>query len=117
NIMLTPPLDYLAFLGLEAEARFVLTDSGGVQEETSALGVPCFTLRATTERPITVECGTNVVLGLNPARVTEIPARLDGIRAPGTIPFWDGRAGRRAAEAILGFVAATARTATSTRSR
>jgi UDP-N-acetylglucosamine 2-epimerase (non-hydrolysing) len=115
DITLTAPLDYLAFLGLEAEARFVLTDSGGVQEETSVLGVPCFTLRATTERPITVERGTNVVLGLDPARVAEIPARLDGIRAPGTIPLWDGLAGRRAAEAILDFVAATARTATSSR--
>ena len=70
----TGPLGYLEFLGLEAAARFVLTDSGGVQEETSALGVRCFTLRATTERPITIELGTNTLLGLEPERIAEIPS-------------------------------------------
>jgi len=73
GLIVTPPLDYLAFLGLEARAAFVLTDSGGVQEETSALGVPCFTLRSTTERPVTIELGTNTLLGLDPGRIREIP--------------------------------------------
>ena len=66
--MLVEPIGYLDFLGLEARARLVLTDSGGVQEETSALGTPCFTLRNTTERPVTVRLGTNTLLGLSPSR-------------------------------------------------
>ena len=66
KLIVTGPLGYLAFLGLESAAQFVLTDSGGVQEETSALGVPCFTLRSTTERPITIELGTNTLLGVAP---------------------------------------------------
>ncbi|HEY8308975.1 MAG TPA: UDP-N-acetylglucosamine 2-epimerase (non-hydrolyzing), partial [Gemmatimonadaceae bacterium] len=69
RVVLTPPLGYRDFLGLEACARFVLTDSGGVQEETSVLGVPCFTLRDGTERPVTVELGTNTVLGARPERI------------------------------------------------
>ena len=72
--MVTEPLSYLPFLGLMAEARAVVTDSGGVQEETSALGVPCFTLRDNTERPITVELGTNMLLGARPERLVEVAA-------------------------------------------
>jgi UDP-N-acetylglucosamine 2-epimerase (non-hydrolysing) len=106
DVLLTPPLGYREFLGLEACARFVLTDSGGVQEETSALGVPCFTLRDTTERPVTVELGTNTVLGARPDRIAEIPALLDDTRAATAIPLWDGRAGERAATAIRRWVAA-----------
>jgi UDP-N-acetylglucosamine 2-epimerase (non-hydrolysing) len=106
NVLLAPPLDYLSFLGLEAEALFVVTDSGGVQEETSALGVPCFTLRAATERPVTVELGTNVVLGLDPGRIADIPSLLGEAGGGGPIPLWDGHAGVRAAEAIAEFVAA-----------
>src|SRR5205823_10927241 len=90
GVHLTPPLGYLEFLGLEAGARFVLTDSGGVQEETSALGVPCFTLRDTTERPVTVELGTNTVLGARPDRITEIPELLEHPRTAMPIPLWDG---------------------------
>ena len=101
GVVLSRPLGYLAFLGLEAEARFVLTDSGGVQEETSFLGIPCFTLRDTTERPITVELGTNTVLGARPDRIAEIPELLTARRAPEPIPLWDGHAGERAA-AVLG---------------
>ena len=93
-------LPYLAFLGLEADARAVVTDSGGVQEETTALGVRCFTLRANTERPVTVDAGTNELLGLAPARLAEIPARLALAHEPRVPPLWDGRAGRRAAAAI-----------------
>jgi UDP-N-acetylglucosamine 2-epimerase (non-hydrolysing) len=105
NTTVTGPLGYLEFLGLESGARFVLTDSGGVQEETSALGVPCFTLRATTERPITLELGTNTLLGLEPARIADIPALLEAPRAAQEIPFWDGRAGERAAAVISQFLA------------
>ena len=106
DVMLTPPLGYREFLGLEACARFVLTDSGGVQEESSALGVRCFTLRDTTERPVTVELGTNTVLGARPDRIAEIPALLDVDRTSTPVPLWDGHAGERAAKAIRRWVAA-----------
>ena len=97
RLTLTPPLPYRAFLSLEAGARAVLTDSGGVQEETTALGVRCFTLRSNTERPVTVTHGTNIVLGLRPERIREIPALL-GVPVPGGVPpLWDGHAGERAA--------------------
>ena len=105
GVLLSPPLGYLAFLGLEAEARFVLTDSGGVQEETSALGVRCFTLRNSTERPVTVELGTNTVLGAKPERIAEIPSLLEREQAGHEIPLWDGAAGPRAAEVLRKAVA------------
>jgi len=104
NVIVGRPLGYLEFLGLEAAAQFVLTDSGGVQEETSALGVPCFTLRSTTERPVTIELGTNTLLGLEPERIADIPELLSSPKAPREIPFWDGRAGERAAAAIATFL-------------
>jgi UDP-N-acetylglucosamine 2-epimerase (non-hydrolysing) len=106
GVRVTEPLGYHDFLGLEACARFVITDSGGVQEETSALGVPCFTLRDSTERPVTVERGTNVVLGAAPQRIAEIPRLLEHAREPQPIPLWDGRAGERAAAAIRNWVGA-----------
>jgi UDP-N-acetylglucosamine 2-epimerase (non-hydrolysing) len=108
---LCQPLGYLDFLGLEAKAAVVLTDSGGIQEETSALGVRCFTLRDTTERPITVECGTNTVLGVNPEEVRQIPHILDEEegQAVREIPLWDGRAGRRTASVIAEFLASHGR--------
>jgi UDP-N-acetylglucosamine 2-epimerase (non-hydrolysing) len=101
GIIISGPLGYLEFLGLEAKAQFVLTDSGGIQEETSALGVRCFTLRDTTERPITVDRGTNTMLGLNPDRIGTIPELIRG-QEPSCreLPLWDGRAGERAAEVI-----------------
>ena len=100
-----PPLGYLAFLGLEAEASFVLTDSGGVQEETSALGVPCFTLRDTTERPVTVELGTNTRPRCS-AQSGSLRFRSScrTPRVPEPIPFWDGRAGERAAAVLNTFL-------------
>ena len=104
GVTLTEPLPYRAFLSLEADAAAVLTDSGGVQEETTALGVPCFTLRDNTERPVTVTDGTNVVLGLDPDAIETIPARLGEplpVRQP---PLWDGHAGERAADAIEAFL-------------
>jgi UDP-N-acetylglucosamine 2-epimerase (non-hydrolysing) len=104
NVVVTGPLGYLEFLGLESEAHFVLTDSGGVQEETSALGVPCFTLRDVTERPVTVELGTNVLLGLRPERIREIPGLLERHRPAAAIPLWDGHAGARSAAVIASFL-------------
>ena len=101
GVRLTAPLPYLAFLGLEAAAAAVLTDSGGIQEETSALGVRCFTLRDTTERPVTVELGTNTLLGARPERIAELPAMHEEPKPGGDIPLWDGHAAERAADAIL----------------
>ncbi len=101
GVTMTAPLPYLSFLGLQAGARLVLTDSGGVQEETSWMGVRCFTLRETTERPVTVELGTNTVLGARPERIAEIPRLLAEPKPGSAIPLWDGRAGERAAAAIL----------------
>ncbi|HEY8467077.1 MAG TPA: UDP-N-acetylglucosamine 2-epimerase (non-hydrolyzing) [Solirubrobacterales bacterium] len=104
-VRLTDPVGYLDFLSLEADARAVLTDSGGIQEETTALGVPCFTLRDNTERPVTIRLGTNTLLGLDPARIREIPELLaEGDRRPPAEPprLWDGRAARRAARILAG---------------
>jgi UDP-N-acetylglucosamine 2-epimerase (non-hydrolysing) len=100
RVLVTEPLPYLAFLGLMAESRAVVTDSGGVQEETSALGVPCFTLRDNTERPITVELGTNTLLGARPERLVEVVGLLETPKHGSPIPLWDGAAGERAADAI-----------------
>jgi UDP-N-acetylglucosamine 2-epimerase (non-hydrolysing) len=98
-------LGYLDFLGLEAEAAFVVTDSGGVQEETTALGVRCFTLRNSTERPVTVALGTNTVLGAAPERLAEIPQLLAKPKPGREIPLWDGRAGERAAAVLQAVLA------------
>ena len=102
GMTLLPPLGYLEFLSLERAAAAVLTDSGGVQEETSVLGVPCFTLRDTTERPVTVDAGTNVLLGLRPDRVEEISQHLERPRPVQTaLPEgWDGTAARRLASVL-----------------
>src|SRR5215217_7077220 len=81
NLRIVDPLGYLDFLSLSSSARFVLTDSGGIQEETTALGIPCLTLRENTERPITVEMGTNVVVGTDPDRILRAAwAALDAPR-------------------------------------
>lgn len=98
------PLDYLDFIALEAAARMVITDSGGVQEETSALGVPCLTYRTTTERPVTITHGTNRLVGVDAGalgRACEEMLDAEPRSAPAPkIPLWDGRAGERAAAAI-----------------
>ena len=93
------PQDYLDFLLLMAEAKIVLTDSGGVQEETTALGIPCFTLRDSTERPITVTHGTNTMVGADREVILrEVMAALDGNPKTGNIPdLWDGKAASRIA--------------------
>jgi len=102
GIRLCEPLPYLAFLGLMAKSRFVLTDSGGIQEETTALGVPCLTLRRNTERPVTVTHGTNR-LATTPA---EIQAGADEIlagrwRTGERVPLWDGRASERIVDVLV----------------
>jgi UDP-N-acetylglucosamine 2-epimerase (non-hydrolysing) len=101
GIVLTEPVSYLEFLSLEADARAVLTDSGGVQEETTYLRVPCFTLRDNTERPVTVRAGTNTMLGLAPTRINEIPSYLERPLTTVTAPaLWDGHAAARVADVI-----------------
>ena len=102
RIVVQPSLGYLDFLGLLADAAFVLTDSGGVQEEATVLGIPCVTLRESTERPVTVEQGTNVVVGTRSEDVLAAARdALHGGRRPGRIPeLWDGRAGERIAESL-----------------
>ena len=103
GLLLTDPLGYLDFLSLLADAGAVLTDSGGIQEETTYLGVPCFTLRDNTERPVTIRAGTNTLLGLDPAAISGIPAALAerGGTASEPPPLWDGRAAERIADVIL----------------
>jgi len=100
RVLLTEPLPYRRFLSLEAKAAAVVTDSGGIQEETTVLRVPCFTLRQNTERPITIELGTNRLLGLEPDRLREVPTLLAEPKQGQIPPLWDGKAGERAAEAI-----------------
>jgi UDP-N-acetylglucosamine 2-epimerase (non-hydrolysing) len=96
------PLTYLPFLALQRHAAVVVTDSGGVQEETTYLGVPCLTMRTTTERPVTVDVGTNRLLGTDAARLRrEVNAVLDGQAKKGRIPdLWDGRAAQRIAAVL-----------------
>ncbi len=103
RIRIVDPLGYLDFLRLYSEARLVLTDSGGIQEETTALGVPCITLRTNTERPITVSEGTNQIVGTDPERIVAAAVDvLEGRRAVSRrIPeFWDGRAAVRVVDAL-----------------
>lgn len=103
NLRLIDPLGYLDFLSLYSGARLVLTDSGGIQEETSFLNIPCVTLRENTERPITVELGTNVVVGTDTTRiVSAASAALNGSakKHVGSIPLWDGHASERILDAL-----------------
>jgi UDP-N-acetylglucosamine 2-epimerase (non-hydrolysing) len=100
------PLGYMDFLSLLESAAGVLTDSGGIQEESTYLGVPCFTLRNNTERPITCALGTNTLLGLAPERIVEVPERIASARrAPRTLPpGWDGAAADRLVDVLEGGV-------------
>jgi UDP-N-acetylglucosamine 2-epimerase (non-hydrolysing) len=102
GLLLCDPLGYLDFLSLLADARAVLTDSGGIQEETTYLGIPCFTLRDNTERPITLSAGTNTLLGLDPAAIGQIPLALAQRPAKPAEPppLWDGHAAERIAEVV-----------------
>jgi UDP-N-acetylglucosamine 2-epimerase (non-hydrolysing) len=90
------PLGYVEFVGLLAGSRIVLTDSGGVQEETTILDVPCLTLRENTERPVTITHGTNQLVGTDPARIVDAWRRLrTGTRRRSAPPLWDGQAANR----------------------
>lgn len=99
RIQIVEPMGYLDFLGLMANAAFVLTDSGGVQEETTALGVPCLTLRENTERPVTVELGTNKLIGTRADKIVPAAAFVLDMPHRQTMrpPLWDGHAGERIA--------------------
>ncbi|XXF79175.1 UDP-N-acetylglucosamine 2-epimerase (non-hydrolyzing) [Myxococcaceae bacterium GXIMD 01537] len=109
GVRLIEPMGYLEFLALTSQARLILTDSGGLQEESTALGVPCLTLREHTERPITVDIGTNLVVGTDSARIQQAADRtLDGQGKQGRIPeLWDGRASERIAVLYENFLDAT----------
>jgi UDP-N-acetylglucosamine 2-epimerase (non-hydrolysing) len=102
GLTLCEPLGYVDFLSLLADAGAVLTDSGGIQEETTYLGVPCFTLRDNTERPVTIRAGTNTLLGLDPAAIAGIPEALtQRPKAPSQPPpLWDGHASERIADVL-----------------
>jgi len=102
NILLLPPLGYLHLLGLMKDAKLVLTDSGGIQEETTALGVPCITLRENTERPITVTEGTNTIVGTDAKKIksTFEQIMLDGGKAGRKPELWDGHAADRIVEVL-----------------
>lgn len=103
GLLLSEPLGYVDFLSLLADAGAVLTDSGGIQEETTFLGIPCFTLRDNTERPVTIRAGTNTLLGLDPAAIAGIPVALADRPASPTEPppLWDGRASERVADVLV----------------
>lgn len=98
------PMAYLDFMGLVAGSRLVLTDSGGIQEETTVLGVPCLTLRDNTERPVTIDWGSNQLVGRDRAAVVAAARRVmaqDGGTATNRVPpLWDGRSGERIAQII-----------------
>jgi UDP-N-acetylglucosamine 2-epimerase (non-hydrolysing) len=113
RILTTPPLPYLQTISLMKGARLVITDSGGVQEETTALGVPCLTARDTTERPVTITEGTNTLIGLSTESLKRgVVDVLETGGKRGRVPeLWDGRAAERVTQRIAGYLAARARTA------
>jgi len=103
NLRIIPPVGYLDFLCLLSKAAMVLTDSGGIQEETTALGVPCLTLRENTERPITISEGTNLLVGTEPEKIVAAAREvLSGKSKAGRVPaLWDGHAAERIVEILL----------------
>ena len=96
-MMVLEPLNYIRFMNLVFNCRFALTDSGGIQEETTALGVPCITMRENTERPITVEQGTNTIVGVDPELIisTFNEVVVNGGKAGNQPELWDGHAADR----------------------
>ena len=104
QLLLLDPLPYVDFLGLQSRATVVITDSGGIQEETTYLGIPCLTVRENTERPITVSMGTNVLVGRDRDKLrSELSRALVGDPKKGTVPpLWDGHAGERIADVLVG---------------
>jgi UDP-N-acetylglucosamine 2-epimerase (non-hydrolysing) len=104
RLRLIDPQGYLDFIGLVERARVVLTDSGGIQEETTILGVPCLTLRENTERPVTVTRGTNQLVGTDPARLAAAWTQVKTATAARDVPpLWDGRAAERIAAVLETF--------------
>lgn len=103
GVRVVEPLGYLDFLKLQSEAKLVITDSGGIQEETTFLRIPCLTIRETTERPVTVEVGTNVVVGVDADKITETAFDvINGNHKEGKIPdLWDGRTSERIVDFLL----------------
>jgi UDP-N-acetylglucosamine 2-epimerase (non-hydrolysing) len=103
RVLLLDPLGYLDFLSLLIDAGLVLTDSGGIQEETTVLGIPCLTLRESTERPVTVTVGTNRIVGTDPKRIVEAAKSVwAGDWAKGGIPDgWDGQTAERIVEILV----------------
>jgi len=95
GVRLVEPLDYLGFLQLESKAKLVLTDSGGVQEETCILRVPCVTLRDNTERPETLDVGSNVLAGTKPSKIVKCVKHMLGKKNDWVNPFGDGQTGKR----------------------
>jgi len=114
GLLVIEPVGYLDFLHLMANARLVLTDSGGIQEETTILGIPCLTLRWNTERPITVALGTNRLVGTDPDAIRRESFAVLAVPAsePSRPPLWDGRAGERIADVLIATGPRTAREAT-----
>jgi len=108
-IKIIEPLGYLDFLKLMTDARFMLTDSGGIQEETTVLGIPCLTLRENTERPVTVTVGTNTVVGKDPDMLLEETEKiLSGEYKKGGIPeFWEGKAAQRICKIVYNHLRST----------
>ena len=99
---ITDPLGYLDFIGLLARAKLVLTDSGGIQEESSVLGIPCVTLRRRTERPVTIEKGTNILAGTDRKGIAKaVTQALGQPRRKSPISRWDGRAADRIAKILV----------------
>jgi UDP-N-acetylglucosamine 2-epimerase (non-hydrolysing) len=105
RVQLIEPVGYVEFLSLVSHSAAVLTDSGGIQEETTYLGKVCFTLRSTTERPITVSAGTNTLLGLDPERIREVPQLTAAAVGQefSVPPLWDGRAADRVVDVLERF--------------
>jgi UDP-N-acetylglucosamine 2-epimerase (non-hydrolysing) len=102
SVRLLPPQGYRTFVALLSRCRLVLTDSGGVQEETTVLGVPCLTLRENTERPVTITHGTNTLVGFDPHRIRAAAAgALASVRQPCRPPLWDGLTSTRVAAILL----------------
>jgi UDP-N-acetylglucosamine 2-epimerase (non-hydrolysing) len=108
GVLAVEPVGYLDAIALQASARLVLTDSGGLQEETTVLGVPCLTLRTTTERPITIDQGTNELVGVDPATIGTAVRRVLASPPPARRPaLWDGHAAGRIVDALISAEAAT----------
>ena len=100
---ITPPAGYLEFISLMSKSKLVLTDSGGLQEETTALGIPCITIRENTERPVTITEGTNQLVGTDRDKIVKIGKEtLEGNGKSGRIPkFWDGKTAQRIVDVLL----------------